>query len=76
MDHPVVDEIRQAIEEHGRDSETLLSDLHVWRVGRASYACALTVVTHAPELAPDTVRAWFSQHEEIVHATVEVQFCT
>lgn len=76
MDHPVVEEIREAVDENGREQETVISDLHVWRVGRASYSCALSVVTHDASLTPDVVRSWFSQHEEIVHSTIEVQTCT
>jgi cation diffusion facilitator family transporter len=75
MDHPVVDEIRSAIEEPGAASETRVTDLHVWRVGRASYACAVTVVTHDPLLTPTRVREWISIHEEVVHATIEVHTC-
>jgi cation diffusion facilitator family transporter len=75
MDHPVVDEIREAVEEGGRSSETLVSDLHVWRVGKGAYACALTVVTHDPTLTPAGVREWISAHEEVVHSTIEVHHC-
>lgn len=75
MDHPVVQEIREAVEDGGKASETLVSDLHVWRVGRGAYACALSVVTHDLTLTPDRVREWISIHEEIVHMTVEVNHC-
>ena len=75
MDHPVVDEIREAVEEGGRAGETHIADLHVWRVGKASYSCALSVVTHDPVLTPDSVRGWLSQHEEIVHTTIEIHRC-
>jgi Co/Zn/Cd efflux system component len=57
------------------DSETRVADLHVWRVGREAYACALTVVTHSATLSADEVRACFSMHEEIRHSTVEIQRC-
>ncbi|MGE8200637.1 MAG: cation transporter, partial [Variovorax sp.] len=56
-------------------SKTRVADLHVWRVGRDAYACALTVVTHSPTLTADEVRACFSMHEEIRHSTVEIQRC-
>lgn len=75
MDHPVVDEIRDVIREQGAAGETLITDLHVWRVGRASYACALGLVTHDAGLTPARVREWLSVHEEIVHTTVEIQRC-
>lgn len=76
MDHPVVDEIREGVEQGLADSHTRVADLHVWRVGRNAYACALSVVTHSPTLGADEVRAQFSMHEEIVHSTVEVQRCS
>ena len=75
MDHPVVDEIRQVIDEHAGPGETRLVDLHVWRVGKASYSCVLSVVTHDLALTPDRIRNWLSVHEEIVHSTIEVQVC-
>lgn len=75
MDHPVVDEIREAIVEGGRLSDTSIADLHVWRVGKSSYSCAVSLVTHDKELTPSKVREWLSQHEEIVHTTIEIQHC-
>ncbi len=75
MDHPVVDEIREVIETEGRDGETRIADLHVWRVGKGSYSCALSVVTHDTALTPDRVRAWLAIHEEVVHATIEIHHC-
>jgi Co/Zn/Cd efflux system component len=75
MDHPVVDEIREVIAERGAESKTVIADLHVWRVGRATYSCALSLVTHDERLVPSQVREWLSIHEEIVHSTIEVQIC-
>jgi Co/Zn/Cd efflux system component len=51
------------------------TDLHVWRVGKSSYACAISLVTHDSELTPGQVRGWISKHEEIVHATIEIHYC-
>jgi cation diffusion facilitator family transporter len=73
MDHPVVDEIRQVVETGPGD--TRITDLHVWRVGKQVYSCALTVVTHDAALTPDTVRERLSVHEEIVHSTIEIHLC-
>ncbi|HSB22457.1 MAG TPA: CDF family Co(II)/Ni(II) efflux transporter DmeF [Burkholderiaceae bacterium] len=75
MDHPVVDEIREVIAERGADSETAIADLHVWRVGKGAYACALSLVTHDDRLTPNGVREWLSVHEEIVHSTIEIHRC-
>lgn len=75
MDHPVVGEIREVIAERGSDSETVIADLHVWRVGKANYSCALSLVTHDEQLTPTQVRQWLSIHEEIVHTTIEIHRC-
>ena len=75
MDHPVVQEIREVIAARGADSETVIADLHVWRVGKVTYSCALSVVTHDAWLTPKRVREWLSVHDEIVHSTIEIQRC-
>ncbi len=75
MDHPVVEEIRAAVETAPGAGPHHVADLHVWRVGRRAYACALSVVTHDATLTPDRVRGWLSVHEEIVHSTIEVHVC-
>jgi cation diffusion facilitator family transporter len=72
MDHPVVDEIREVIEMLDVSAETLITDLHVWRVGKESYACAVSIVTHSATLTPEMVRQQLSRHEEIVHTTIEI----
>jgi cation diffusion facilitator family transporter len=72
MDHPVVDEVREAIAEHTGDKLIRIRDLHVWRVGRQAYSCALSLVTNDPLLTADQVRTWLAVHEEIAHVTVEI----
>lgn len=75
MDHPVVDKIRKVVETDADVGETRISDLHVWRVGKGSYSCAISVVTHDPTLTPARIRKTLSVHEEIVHTTIEIQIC-
>lgn len=75
MDHPVVEEIREAVETGPGAGETRITDLHVWRVGKGAYSCALSVVTHDATLTPAKVRQQLSVHEEIVHSTIEIQLC-
>ena len=75
MDHPVVQEIRDAVETGPEAGETRISDLHVWRVGKHTYSCALAVVTHDTGLTSMRIREQLSQHEEIVHATIEIHQC-
>ena len=75
MDHPVVDEIREVVETGADPGETRIADLHVWRVGKQVYSCAMTVVTHDRSLTPDLVRQRLSVHEEVVHSTIEIHCC-
>lgn len=72
MDHPVVDEVREAVETSGDAGDTRITDLRVWRVGKKVYSCAMTIVTHDTALTPADVREQLSVHEEIVHSTIEV----
>ena len=72
MDHPVVEEIREVVEDSKDPGGTRITDLHVWRVGKQVYSCALTVVTRDPSLTPKIVRERLSVHEEIVHSTIEI----
>lgn len=72
MDHPVVDEIRDVLAHHTDAETTHLTDLHVWRVGKNSYACAMSLVTHDHQLTPIFVREKLAIHEEVVHITVEI----
>jgi cation diffusion facilitator family transporter len=69
MDAPVVAEIRAALDSLGE--RVTLQDLHVWRVGRAHYACVISISTYA-DISPASVRAMLAEHEELVHVTVEV----
>jgi len=75
MDAPVVGGIRQVVAARGSTSQTEIADLHVWRVGKATYACALSLVTHDRQLTANQVRDWLSVHAEIVHSTIEIQLC-
>ena len=75
MDDPVVAEIRAVVETGPDNGGTLITDLHVWRVGKAAYSCAISVVTHDPALTPAQLRQRLAIHEEIVHSTIEIQLC-
>lgn len=70
MDAPVVEEIREAIEEG--DVPARISDLHVWQVARGKFACIAEVVTRDGADA-DHFRRALSVHEEIVHVTIEAR---
>jgi cation diffusion facilitator family transporter len=69
MDAPVVKEIREVIEQGKVPAR--ITDLHVWRVGRAKYACVVSVTTSAP-VDGDYFRRELCVHQELAHVTVEV----
>lgn len=72
MDHAVVAEIREVIEVEQRGDTPRVVDLHVWRVGKAVYACALSVLSRDAALTPAELRARIGEHEEVVHSTIEI----
>jgi len=69
MDAPVVREVRQAIEQGKVPAH--ITDLHVWRVGRATYACVVSLTTPSQKDG-EYFRRELAVHEELVHITVEV----
>ena len=69
MDAPVVKEVREVIEQGKVPAR--ITDLHVWRVGRAKYACVLSLSTASQEDG-DYFRKELAVREELVHVTVEV----
>ncbi|MDG9781438.1 CDF family Co(II)/Ni(II) efflux transporter DmeF [Metapseudomonas otitidis] len=69
MDAPLAEEVREVVA--GLPVPTAITDLHLWRVGQAQYACVLGLATSG-ELAPDQVRAALAVHEELAHVTVEI----
>ena len=71
MDSPVVPQIREAIQS---DGDAQIADLHVWRVGRASYAAVISVVADKP-LTPGAYRERVAAIPTLVHVSVEVNRC-
>jgi cation diffusion facilitator family transporter len=76
MDHPVAAEIREVIATLDQSKATRVADLHLWRVGKARFACILSLVTHDRDLTPNRIKAGLSEHEELAHVTVEIHQCT
>lgn len=70
MDAPVVAEIRDVIERGKVPAR--ITDLHVWRVGRAKYAVVVSVETDSGEDGEYFRRA-LCVHEELAHVTVEIE---
>lgn len=71
MDSPVVLRVRSAL---AQEADSELADLHLWRVGRAQYACIVSVVTHG-DLSADRYKLRLAGVSELVHVTVEVNRC-
>lgn len=67
----VADEIR-AIIAALPDHE--IADLHLWRIGPASRACILSLVSHAP-LSVEDYRQRLSVIDGLDHVTIEVNHC-
>src|SRR5438132_1006415 len=64
-------EIRRAIES---DGDSIVTDLHVWRVSAGKFAAIVSIVAHNPKPC-DEYRALLREHEELVHVTIEIQHC-
>ncbi len=65
------DRIREAVEQ---DSDTKISDLHVWKVGANHYAAIISLVTHFPKKA-EHYKKLVSEFSELSHLTIEVNEC-
>lgn len=65
------EQIRQAIES---DTDSVLTDLHVWQVGSGKFAAIISVVAHQPR-SSEYYRMRLREHEELVHVTVETHLC-
>ena len=65
------EEIRRAVES---DGDSLVTDLHVWQVGVGKFAAIVSIVAHEPKTS-DEYRDRLREHEELVHVTIETQYC-
>jgi cation diffusion facilitator family transporter len=68
VNQEAVDEIRSKIES---DSDTKVTDIHVWRVGSHHLSALISLVTHYPK-SPDHYKNLLLEYDEIVHVTIEV----
>jgi len=76
MDHPVAEEVREVIVALDPAKATSIADIHLWRVGKARFACILSLVTHDQNMTPERIKAGLRVHEELAHVTVEIHQCT
>ena len=72
MDHPKYDQVKRCILDLVGGQEAALADLHVWRVGKKNFSCALVVVTSDAQVTPRLIRAKLLALGGIAHSTIEV----
>lgn len=70
MEEPIVEEIKEAV--HQLDRSIDIIDIHVWQVGKGKFSCILSLETESSSLTPLIVKKALSIHEEIVHASIEL----
>ena len=70
MEHPVVEEIQEVIED--LDSRIVITDIHVWKVGKGKFSCILSLDVGNMNITADQVRKALSIHVEIVHVSAEI----
>jgi cation diffusion facilitator family transporter len=63
--------IRQRIES---DSDNIVSDIHIWRVGPVDYAAIISLVTHYPK-STEHYKNLLGEFQELSHLTIEVNSC-
>jgi cation diffusion facilitator family transporter len=71
MDHPLNQAMRQLLE---RDGDTVVADLHLWRVGQDKFSAMVCLVADQP-LTPLAYRARLAELSSLVHMAVEVNQC-
>ncbi len=69
MDAPVVHKVKDKLVTLPL---TVVTDLHIWRVGSSAYSCALALATQDPSLNPAKVKHHLNEITEIAHITVEI----
>jgi cation diffusion facilitator family transporter len=67
MDSPVVERIKQLLE---NDGTTRVSDLHVWRVAQTKYSCIVTVARSNTTTIAD-YKERLKQIPELIHISIE-----
>ncbi|WP_300427573.1 CDF family Co(II)/Ni(II) efflux transporter DmeF [uncultured Thalassolituus sp.] len=68
MDTPLVDKVRSCLESR---SEIILTDLHIWRVGKQHYSCVIAADA-GPGIQADDVKHWLHDFHQLVHVSVEL----
>jgi cation diffusion facilitator family transporter len=72
MDHPKYDQVKRCILESVGGQGVVLADLHVWRVGKKNFSCAVVLVTPDSSVTPELIRSKLRALGGIAHTTIEV----
>ena len=70
-DAPITDKIKTIIES---DSDSKVSDLHLWKVAQNKYACTVCIVASKP-CSIDGYKEKLSKISEIAHLVIEINEC-
>jgi cation diffusion facilitator family transporter len=71
-DNPVAKAVKNLIESRPGGADMRIADLHVWRVGRQTYACILSLITDRNDIDVGTVKALLLGIPQLGHITVEI----
>lgn len=71
MDAPVVDLVREKMVALPL---TVMTDLHIWRVGSSAYSCTMALATQDSSITPNKVKEHLKELKEIAHITIEVHY--
>jgi len=75
LDRNINKEIASSIKEKiESDSDSCVSDLHVWKIGPKHYAVIISLVTHFPK-STEYYKKLLVDFEDYTHITVEVNHC-
>jgi cation diffusion facilitator family transporter len=70
-DNPIMNEIKKEIE---ADGDSIISDLHIWKVAQNKYACIVSLVT-AKNCSIEDYKKRLAKIHELAHVTIEVHEC-
>jgi len=71
IDNPIADEIKHEIES---DGDSIISDLHIWKVAQCKYACIVSLVTSRNYSIEDYKKRLAKVHD-LAHVTIEIHEC-
>ncbi|HNY49191.1 MAG TPA: CDF family Co(II)/Ni(II) efflux transporter DmeF [Smithella sp.] len=71
IDNPLADEIKNEIES---DGDSIISDLHIWKVAQNKYACIVSLVT-SKNCSIEDYKKRLAKVHELVHVTIEIHEC-